>query len=165
MCTNWNVIADIGSDNLEMCFKIMDAYIVLCASNPEQFTQVIWTMAPLRFDVLSCPDLLLFLLQLCGEVIIKGCQDYLCEVKAECVVIIVKVMEHIAQLYPAHFPMLLQPLLPTVLRNLIEEEVRREEERGRGRARGEERRKGEGRKREGRREKQREDERGLLLSW
>ena len=40
--------------------------------------------------------------------------------------IIVKVMEHIAQLYPAHFPMLLQPLLPTVLRNLIEEEVRRE---------------------------------------
>ena len=75
------------------------------------------------------------MLQLCGEVIIKGCRDYLCEVKAECVVIIVKVMEHIAQLYPAHFPMLLQPLLPTVLRNLIEEEVRREggrEREGRG---------------------------------
>ena len=41
-------------------------------------------------------------------------------------VIIVKVMERITQLYPTHFPMLLQPLLPTVLRNLIEEEVRRE---------------------------------------
>lgn len=42
MCTNWSVIADIDSDSLEMCFKIMDAYIVLCASNPEQFTQVIY---------------------------------------------------------------------------------------------------------------------------
>ena len=62
--------------------------------------------------------------------IIKACRDYLCEVKAECVLIIVKVMERIAQLYPGHFPMLLQPLLPTVLRNLIEEEVG-EREKGR----------------------------------
>lgn len=61
-------------------------------------------------------------------------------------VIIVKVMERIAQLYPAHFPMLLQPLLPTVLRNLIEEEVG---EREKGRERG-------GRsEKEGRRERKR----------
>lgn len=42
----WNEITvkipfpDIGSDNLETCFDIMDAYIVLCSSDPDQFIKV-----------------------------------------------------------------------------------------------------------------------------
>ena len=59
----------------------------------------------------------------CGEVIVQGCQSYLCDVRPEGVVAIVKVMERIVHLYPGHFPQLIQPVLPTVLRNLLEEEV------------------------------------------
>lgn len=91
-------LMDIGSDSLEMCFKIMDAYVVLCTSDPTQFVQG------------------------CGEVIVQGCQSYLCDVRPEGVVAIVKVMERVVHLYPSHFPQLIQPVLPTVLRNLLEEE-------------------------------------------
>ena len=31
---------DIGSDNLETCFDIMDAYVVLCLSDADQFMRV-----------------------------------------------------------------------------------------------------------------------------
>lgn len=68
--------------------------------------------------------------------------------------IIVKVMERIAQLYPGHFPMLLQPLLPTVLRNLIEEEVGEREKGREGGGRSE---------KEGRRERKRRRMRGTSL--
>ena len=53
----------------------------------------------------------------------QGCQSYLCDVRPEGVVAIVKVMERVVHLYPSHFPQLIQPVLPTVLRNLLEEEV------------------------------------------
>lgn len=124
----WSILdwshTDIGSDNLEMCFKIMDAYVVLCASDPEQFTQVTIETA-MQIQVGTCGILDHLSLQLCGQVIVHACQAYICDVKPQGVVTIVKVMEHIAQLYPSHFPVLLQPLLPTVLRKLIHEEVRR----------------------------------------
>lgn len=55
----------------------------------------------------------------------QGCQSYLCDVRPEGVVAIVKVMERVVHLYPSHFPQLIQPVLPTVLRNLLEEEVGR----------------------------------------
>ena len=123
----WSILdwsyTDIGSDNLEMCFKIMDAYVVLCASDPEQFTQVTIETA-MQIQVGTCGILDHLSLQLCGQVIVHACQAYICDVKPQGVVTIVKVMEHIAQLYPSHFPVLLQPLLPTVLRKLIHEEVR-----------------------------------------
>ena len=43
--------------------------------------------------------------------------------RPEGVVAIVKVMERVVQLYPTQFPQLVQPVLPAVLRNLLEEEV------------------------------------------
>ena len=45
------------------------------------------------------------------------------DVKPEAVVRIVHVGERIARLYPAHFPQLLQPMLPAVLRKLMDREV------------------------------------------
>ena len=62
--------------------------------------------------------------QVCGEVIVQGCQSYLCDVRPEGVVAIVRVVERCVQLYPSHFPQLVQPLLPTILQKLLEEDVR-----------------------------------------
>lgn len=53
----------------------------------------------------------------------RSCQSYICEVKSESAVGIIKILEHIVQFYPSHIPSLLPPILPTVLTNLLEDEV------------------------------------------
>ena len=42
---------DIGNDGLEVCFKILEAYTVLCASQPAQFMQVwVWVLVKMTWD-------------------------------------------------------------------------------------------------------------------
>ena len=62
-------------------------------------------------------------MQSCSDVVMRACQYYLCDVKSEGVVLIVKLMSRVMQLYSTNAPALIQPLLPTILRKLLEEEV------------------------------------------
>ena len=98
---------------------------MLCAADPAPFLQVrVHTIPPFPLStLLSSHPHTLIPSQLCGEVVVRGCCSSLGDVKPEAVVRIVHVGEHIAQLYPAHFPQLLQPLLPMVLQRMLQEEV------------------------------------------
>lgn len=62
-------------------------------------------------------------LQSCAEIIVHGCQYYVCDVKPEGVVTIVNVMAHLVQIYPNHFPQIIPDFLTTVIKNLLKEEV------------------------------------------
>lgn len=53
----------------------------------------------------------------------RACEYYLCDVKPEGVVLIVKLVSRVVQLYSSHSPAMVEPLLPTILRKLLEEEV------------------------------------------
>lgn len=53
----------------------------------------------------------------------RACQYYLCDVKPEGVVLIVRLVSCVVQLYSSHSPAMVEPLLPTILRKLLEEEV------------------------------------------
>ena len=57
----------------------------------------------------------------------QSCQSYLREVKSEGVIIIVRVLEHLVQLYPSHVPSLMPSILPNILTDLLDEEVKRRE--------------------------------------
>ena len=61
--------------------------------------------------------------QSCSEVVMRACQYYMCDVKPEGVVIIVNLIARVVELYPSHCPVFVQPLLPVVLRKLIEDPV------------------------------------------
>ena len=52
-----------------------------------------------------------------------ACMSYLHEVKTESLVAIVRILQHVAQLYPSHMPSLLLPVLPMILTDLFEEEA------------------------------------------
>ncbi len=52
-----------------------------------------------------------------------GCRYYLCDVKPEGVVSITKVISQMARVFPKHMAQLVQPLLPMVLRKLMDEDV------------------------------------------
>ena len=53
----------------------------------------------------------------------RSCHGYINEVKSERVTVIVRILEHVVQFFPSHFPSLILPILPNVLTNLLEEEV------------------------------------------
>ncbi len=53
----------------------------------------------------------------------RACRYYLCDVKPEGVVLIVRLVSRVVQLYSSHSPGMVEPLLPTILRKLLEEEV------------------------------------------
>lgn len=112
----------------------MDAYIVLCSSDPDQFmkvsgVQIILSKMLCKFLSLSLslsssfPSCLLSILQSCAEVIVQGCQYYVCDVKPEGVVTIVNVMARVVQVYPNHFPHIIRDFLATIIKNLLKEEV------------------------------------------
>lgn len=52
-----------------------------------------------------------------------GCRYYLCDVKPEGVVSIIKVITQMARVFPKHLAQLVQPLLPMVLKKFLEEDV------------------------------------------
>jgi len=56
-------------------------------------------------------------------VVVRGCQYYLCDVKSEGVVAITTVLADMARVFHRHIPQLIQPLLPMVLRKLLDEPV------------------------------------------
>lgn len=91
-------LMDIGNDGLEVCFKILEAYTVLCASQPSLF------------------------MQHCSEVVIKACRCYLCDVKPQCVMTILNVVEKAVLIYPQYLQQLMTPLLPTILKCLLDED-------------------------------------------
>lgn len=62
-------------------------------------------------------------LQSCSEVVVRACQYYISDVKPEGVVVIINLISHVVELYPTHSPAIVEPLLPVVLRKLIEEQV------------------------------------------
>eukprot|EP00731_Ephydatia_muelleri_P016714 Em0009g1138a len=105
-------LMDIGNDGLEVCFKILEAYTVLCASQPAQF------------------------MQHCSEVVVKACVCYLCDVKPQCVMAILncvtdaigdrhgsQVVEKAVLIYPQYIQQLMTPLLSLILRCLLDDEV------------------------------------------
>ena len=62
-------------------------------------------------------------LQSCSEVVVGGCQYYVCDIKPEGVVTIVNVMAHLVQVYSNHFAQVIPDFLSTVIKNLLKEEV------------------------------------------
>ncbi len=62
-------------------------------------------------------------IQLCAEIAVAGCRYYLCDVKPEGVVSIIKVVTQMARVFPKHLAQLVQPVLPTVLKKFLEEDV------------------------------------------
>ena len=62
-------------------------------------------------------------LQSCADIIVGGCQYYVCDVKPGGVVTIVNVMARLVQIYPNHFAQVIPNLLSTVIKNLLKEEV------------------------------------------
>ena len=55
--------------------------------------------------------------------VLRTCQYYLCDVKPEGVTYLVNLLSRVVQLYPTHSPVVMEPLLPIILRKLLEEEV------------------------------------------
>jgi hypothetical protein len=88
---------NFSSDNLNLCFDILDGYCILSGSQPDTF------------------------IQSCAEVVMQSCRSYIHEVKSESVVFIVTVLEHVVQLYPSHVPSLFSPILPNLLTDTLEE--------------------------------------------
>ena len=72
---------------------------------------------------LTTPTNLTPCVQSCSDVVIRACQYYLCDVKPEGVALIVRLVSRVVQLYSSHSPAMVEPLLPTILRKLLEEEV------------------------------------------
>lgn len=62
-------------------------------------------------------------MQSCSEVVVRACKYYLCDVKPDGVTYIVNLISRVVKIYSAHTPAILEPLLPVVLRKLLEEEV------------------------------------------
>lgn len=91
-------LMDITSDSFKTCFRILDAYVVLCTLEPQYYAES------------------------CNEVVLRACQYYLCDVKPDGVVLIVQLVASVVRLHPACSTTILDALLPTVLRKLLEEE-------------------------------------------